>query len=64
MKPDDDKEAWTDSDGIDWSRCPECGNVQGDMGVRVKCEECGHAPMPTKPRHATRSRRAKGGRRA
>ena len=29
-----------------WIRCPECGNVQSDMGVGSECEECG-ATMPT-----------------
>ena len=27
--------------------CPECYNIQGDMGNNVKCEECGFGPMPT-----------------
>lgn len=26
--------------------CPECGREQADMGVNVKCEDCG-ALMPT-----------------
>lgn len=26
--------------------CPECGTEQGDMGVNIKCEECGYGPMP------------------
>lgn len=25
--------------------CPECGNEQPDMGVGVRCEECGFCPL-------------------
>ncbi len=38
----------TINDGPVFVICPECGNEQGDAGKGVCCEECGHAPMPTK----------------
>jgi hypothetical protein len=27
--------------------CPVCGHGQPDKGRGVKCEKCGHGPMPT-----------------
>lgn len=26
-------------------RCPECGYEQPDMGIGVKCENCGYYPL-------------------
>lgn len=44
-----DKGYYRDSDGVDWSVCPECGEAQGDMGNNVSCDACGYGPMPTRP---------------
>ena len=42
----DEQRRCGDCDHDDLVTCLECGTQQGDAGRGVKCDECGHAPMP------------------
>lgn len=35
-----------ENDDLKFVECPVCGEQQADMGRGVRCESCGHGPMP------------------